>query len=181
MPELVAQWDAAANAPLLPSAVTLGSGKMVWWQCRACPCGHVHQWQARIRVRARQGTGCPVCTGRRPCACSSLAVKRPDIAAQWDTEGNGDLTAADVTVSSNRKIVWRCAKHQPDVTWTTLVDHRTQTHAHCPAHVHKRTPTGCPECAKAPSPKPGKCTPSSQGLSLLRHCLCIVGNTYCSV
>ena len=148
MPELAAQWDAAANGLLLPSAVSVGSGMKAWWQCTACPCGHVHTWQAVVGDRARHGTGCPVCSGHRPCACSSLAAQRPDIAAEWDTEGNGDLRAEDLTVSSNKKVVWRCCKHQPAINWTTSVNHRT----------NKRHPSGCPECAKAArrTPRPSK-------------------------
>ena len=58
-PGLAAEWHQPLNGELLPSDVTLGSNKKVWWRC--CD-GHV--WQAAIYSRTRQrGSGCPVCAG----------------------------------------------------------------------------------------------------------------------
>ena len=60
-PELAAQWHQPLNGALQPTQVTLGSNKKVWWQC-----GEGHVWLAYIYSRARKnGTGCPICAGRR--------------------------------------------------------------------------------------------------------------------
>lgn len=58
-PKLAEQWHPKLNGALLPTQVSLGSNKRVWWQCAD---GHV--WQAAIYSRTRpKGTGCPVCAG----------------------------------------------------------------------------------------------------------------------
>ena len=46
-PELAEQWHPHMNKPLTPGDVSAGSSRRVWWQCRACPCGTKHDWQAR--------------------------------------------------------------------------------------------------------------------------------------
>ena len=42
-PDLAAEWHPTKNAPLLPSQVTGGSSKKVWWLGK---CGH--EWEAVI-------------------------------------------------------------------------------------------------------------------------------------
>ena len=58
-PRIASEWYQPLNGDLLPSQVTLGSNKKVWWQC---PDGHI--WKAVIYSRTRaKGAGCPVCQG----------------------------------------------------------------------------------------------------------------------
>ena len=116
MPELALQWHPTKNGSTAPSDMTTGSNKAFWWQCTACPCGTA-QWQAQIKARAQKGTGCPVCAGRVPCACSSLSAIRPEIAVQWSPTGNDGLRPTDVTVGSQRLVHWECNKHQQPCTW----------------------------------------------------------------
>lgn len=59
-PEIAAEWDAERNAPLTPEAVTLGSGRRVWWHCAEGP-----SWQTAVFNRLSAGTGCPVCRARK--------------------------------------------------------------------------------------------------------------------
>ena len=131
------QWHPTKHGLQTPEELTLGSRKTVWWLCTACPCGHAHEWQARVSNRVLLGRGCPVCAGKRSCACSSLAACRPDIARQWDPAGNDGLTPEEVTVASNRQVQWVCTKHVPPYNWMTMIYHRTR----------QRNPTGCPACA----------------------------------
>ena len=56
-PDLAAQWHPIKNGALKPGAVTVSSGKKVWWQC---PKIDDHEWDARIAKRTA-GTGCPYC------------------------------------------------------------------------------------------------------------------------
>lgn len=58
-PKLAAQWDFEKNS-VLPSEVSAGSNKKVWWKCE-----HGHSWEAIIASRVR-GNGCPYCAGRYP-------------------------------------------------------------------------------------------------------------------
>ena len=53
-PELAAEWDYEKNK-LLPSEVTAGSNKRVWWKCSICG----HGWKAKIVDR--RISGCPEC------------------------------------------------------------------------------------------------------------------------
>jgi hypothetical protein len=57
---------------------------------------------------------------------------RPDLAAQWCADRNGKLTPADVTLGSDRRVWWRCAKDRRHV-WQTGVANRVRG-------------TGCPFC-----------------------------------
>ena len=45
VPELIVQWDFEKNT-LLPTEVTTGSHKKVWWKCKLG-----HSWEARIDSR----------------------------------------------------------------------------------------------------------------------------------
>ena len=55
-PNISKEWNAEKNGDLLPSMVSYGSHKKVWWKCRKG-----HEWQAVINSRTKQHTGCPIC------------------------------------------------------------------------------------------------------------------------
>ncbi len=55
-PSIVKEWNKAKNGDLLPTMVSIGSGKKVWWKCRKG-----HEWQAVIKSRTIERTGCPIC------------------------------------------------------------------------------------------------------------------------
>ena len=136
-PNLVQQWHPTKNGSQKPWELPLASNEPVWWRCTACPCGHAHEWQAIISDRVYRARGCPVCAGQRPCTCRSLAAMRPDMARQWDPDGNDGLRPEDVTEFSNKLVQWRCDEHRQPCSWEARVFHRTAKHR----------PTGCPECA----------------------------------
>ena len=56
-PELASEWNYEKNGSLLPSMVTRGSHKKVWWKCKVCG----HDWESEINNR-NKGRGCPKCT-----------------------------------------------------------------------------------------------------------------------
>src|SRR5262249_19742471 len=114
-PRLAGEWHAKANGPLRPEEVPSGSGLRVWWRGK-----HGHVWQAAIVGRARAGTGCPYCLGRRTAPDRSLAVLAPEVAAQWHPTKNAPLTPRDVTPKSAKVICWKC-KAGPDHEWCTTV------------------------------------------------------------
>ncbi len=62
-----------------------------------------------------QGQGCPYCVGQggfHP--LETLAVKKPDLAMEWDYEGNYPLTPNDVVVSDSKKqYLWKCTNGKP--------------------------------------------------------------------
>lgn len=54
-PELARQWS--KKNKLKPTQVSLGSHKKVIWKCK-----HGHEWEASVKSRAVNGTGCPYCS-----------------------------------------------------------------------------------------------------------------------
>ncbi len=122
-PALAAQWHQTRNGPLTPADVLPASNRRVWWQC---PAGH--EWAAEVQNRAA-GAGCPSCPRPRTAAPTLLAVHR-ELAEQWDTTINGELTDA-VTSGSNHQVGWRCARGH---RWAARINSRTRG-------------TGCPYCA----------------------------------
>ena len=55
-PDIAKQWHPDKNTPLTPNDVVAGGSKKVWWICT-----HGHEWQAAIKYRVHNGTGCPKC------------------------------------------------------------------------------------------------------------------------
>lgn len=100
-PALAAEWHPTKNGSLLPSNVTKGTHKKVWW---LGPCGH--EWQAKISDRSA-GNGCPVCAGRMVLSgVNDLATTNPTLAAQWHPTKNGTQTPEQVPCSSSKKVWW---------------------------------------------------------------------------
>ena len=129
-PAIAAQWDVDRNVGSGPCDVPAGTTKRVWWCCSA---GADHRWQTSVVSRTSQQSGCPFCSGTRASVTNSLATLRPLVAAEWDSERNGDLTPADVVAGSERRVWWRCDAGE-DHVWQATVVSRTAG-------------SGCPCCA----------------------------------
>lgn len=123
--DLAKEWHPARNGDLLPSQVTPGSGRIVWWRC-----SKGHEWRAAIAHRVK-GSRCPFCAGRISTLQTCLAATHPDLAKQWHPTKNGDLKPTNVTRGSARKVWWRCAQRHE---WQATVGHRVSGR-------------GCPYCA----------------------------------
>ena len=54
----------------------------------------------------------------------SLVETHPDLVAQWHATKNGELTPAQVTAGSNKKVWWRCPEG-PDHEWEATVQNRS--------------------------------------------------------
>lgn len=119
-PDLAAEWHPTKNAPLLPSQVTGGSSKKVWWLGK---CGH--EWEAVISKRSGRGDGCPLCRKSRPKTheefCKSINKINPFI----------EITG--MYVKSNVRVSVRCKKC--GFEWSTKPNTLQQG-------------SGCPRCAK---------------------------------
>lgn len=58
-PEIAAQWHSTKNGSLLPSQVSYGSQRQVFW---ACTTGiKSHDFQQAVKSRTAMGIGCPKC------------------------------------------------------------------------------------------------------------------------
>lgn len=121
---LLRRWHPEKNKPLTPKTLPFGSKRKIWWRCELG-----HEWQARCAGRY----GCPVCAGKVVLpGFNDLAGQYPELSAQWHPDLNGDLTPANVTPNSNRKVWWRCeAGH----AWQAVIAKRV------------RSGSGCPYCA----------------------------------
>ena len=115
-PELSAEWSDRNEVPA--SAVTPESHKKAWWRGA---CGH--EWEAEIRSRAKNGTGCPFCANHKLLpGFNDLKTRFPDVAKEWSLK-NRPLRPDMVTAFANRKVWWRCRTCGNE--WQTLISTRS--------------------------------------------------------
>ena len=67
-PDLLKEWDYEKNGDLLPSMVSTGSARKVWWKCPIC---HL-SFQRSILGHVRS-LGCPSCKERKPKDSSNIS------------------------------------------------------------------------------------------------------------
>ena len=127
-PELAKQWHRIKNGELTPKNVKYNSGKKVWWKC---PEGNDHVWESSISHR-NNGSGCPMCSGRKAVKSNCLAKINPKVAKQWHPTNNGNLSPEDVTLNSSKKVWWKCSKGD-DHEWESPINNITNG-------------SGCPVC-----------------------------------
>lgn len=103
-----------------PSTVIANSGEKRPWVC-----SKGHHWNATIRIRQREKTGCPVCSNNVvEVGFNDLNTLRPDLAEQadgWDPKKVGG--------GSNKKLSWKCTFGHK---WTAIVNSRTSQNNGCP-------------------------------------------------
>jgi DNA-directed RNA polymerase subunit RPC12/RpoP len=126
-PLVAAQWDYEKNDLLRPEQVSLFSNKKVWWRCSLG-----HQWQSKVSLRTKSGTGCPYCTGKSALpGFNDLKSQMPEIAKDWHPTLNGRMTPEMVTVGSSQRVWWQCAYGH---VWKAVISSRTGKKKHgCPA------------------------------------------------
>lgn len=127
-PEIAKEWHATLNDGLLPSQITAGSKKKVWWTGE---CGH--DFFANVNSRTASGnTGCPYCAGQKILVgFNDLATTNPDVAALWHATLNA-ATPQETTAGTNVKYWWtgECGHDFP-----------------CAVSEKVRTGNGCPYCS----------------------------------
>ena len=117
-PDIANQWHPTQNGELKPDCISPYSNRKVWWVC-----GLGHEFQSTVAHRTRMGSGCPYCAGRKVLVgFNDLTATHPDVAKQWHSELNGELTPDMVTAGSNKKIWWECSEGH---VWKTVVYSRT--------------------------------------------------------
>jgi very-short-patch-repair endonuclease len=118
-PLLLDEWHTVLNGELDPLTVLPFSNKVRWWACSA----HGHDYEAVVAKRTN-GRGCPYCSGKKVLiGFNDLATRRPEIAAVWDHERNGDATPQQVTEWSNKAFWWRCDQGH---SWEMKVSRRSR-------------------------------------------------------
>jgi len=134
-PILAAQWHPTKNGVLLPTHVTIGNNKMVWWIDE-----HGHIWKAKICNRANKTStnvsSCPVCLNKQVLVgFNDLPTTHPLLAAQWHPTKNGNLLPTDVTAGYTKQVWWL---DEYGHVWKATVTNRTRK---------RSNGTGCPTCA----------------------------------
>lgn len=105
-PEVAKEWDYEKNEGKLPENTAPKSTKKVWWKCPKCGMSY----PARISDRTGKSSGCPYCAGKLPIiGVNDLESQRPDLAAEWSP--NNKLKPSEVTVGSDRRVLWICPIH----------------------------------------------------------------------
>lgn len=113
-----------------PSLVSAGSNRKVNWRCRKG-----HKWSASIFRRAKEGSGCPVCSNRKVLpGVNDLATTHPNIAKEIL---EGDPTR--LTAGSDKKLTWRCKLGH---SWVASVGSRVLRGTGCPVCSGQRTLEG---------------------------------------
>jgi hypothetical protein len=118
-------------------------------------------------------------------ALGSLAVARPDLAAEWHTSLNGTVTPSQVTRSSNyQKYWWHCSSCGHD--WPATTNNRSKGRG-CPAHHGRVAVAGRslrdvkPDLAREWDHRSNDtCTPEivTPGSGRLANWTCPAGHTY---
>lgn len=104
-PKLAAEWHPTENGDRRPTDLVAGSPVVVAWLCAAG-----HTFRTSPNDRAGRNVGCGYCANWLVDSdTNSLAVTRPDVAAQWHSTLNGELTPRDVVAGSERRAWFTCA------------------------------------------------------------------------
>ena len=128
-PSLSKEWHPSKNSDILPSQVRPASHKVVWWKCSK---NENHEWQASVKSRKVNGTGCPYCSGNKVDEFNSLQSINPELSLEWHPTKNGGLSPKDVTAGSGKKVWWQCEKGE-DHEWEASISSRVRGN-------------GCPVC-----------------------------------
>ena len=130
------EWNYELNGNLTPDKISFGSNKKIWWNCTINPL-HIYSMSPKDRAKNRN---CSYCSGHLVHETTSLQKTHPEIAKQWHSTKNGDLTPNDVTSGSNKKVWWKCNKGE-DHEWPSMIGNIS---------IHKQ---GCPFCTLTPQSK----------------------------
>ena len=135
-PEIAKQWHPKKNGDLLPSQVSVSSGRDIWWLCeKTCTNGCVHEYKQRPAEKTGQKHGCPYCTHQKICIHGSLAYMFPDISKEWHPTKNGDIKSETVSPGSHTKYWWMCSigcKNGCVHEWQAEISNRTVAKSGCP-------------------------------------------------
>ena len=102
-PQIAAEWDYEKNNGLLPTEVSKGQVKKVYWKCFKG-----HSYSARIDHRCSMKSGCPYCARKKALPGETdLATIYPEIAVEWDYESNSGKPT-EYLPFSNKKVRWIC-------------------------------------------------------------------------
>ena len=103
------------------------------WKCTDNKCGHI--FETSFYYFYYYGSGCPFCVNQKIGLANCLATKNPELAKEWYSIGNGDLTPHDVSEHYKYSVWWQCSKNKNHI-WKNKVKYRNEGF-------------GCPYCNKS--------------------------------
>ena len=116
--------EVSLNSKIKATEITAFSNKKLLWRC-----ARGHEWGAIVYNRSK-GAGCPYCSNKKILpGFNDLATVNPELAKE--VSPNSKIKATEVTVSSGKKLLWRCYKGHE---WEARVAKRSQGR-------------GCPKCS----------------------------------
>lgn len=131
-PEIVKEWDYEKNKDLLPSMLTRGTSKKVWWKCQ-----NNHSYQSRVMNKTILNQGCPYCSNQKALkGFNDLETTHPNILKEWDYTKNSDFPQ-EYTFGSRKKVWWICNKN----------------HSYKSSIIHRINGSGCPYCNESKGEK----------------------------
>ncbi|MEY8350928.1 zinc-ribbon domain-containing protein [Bacillus cereus] len=95
-PDILCEWNYKKNN-VDPEEIPASYYHKVWWTCE-----NGHEWEQSVRQRVKGLGKCQV--------CQSFGFLYPELAADWHSEKNGDLTPFDVAPRSSKKVWFKCPK-----------------------------------------------------------------------
>ena len=117
--------EVSPNSGIKATEITVFSNNKLLWRC-----SKGHEWEAIVSRRSN-GVGCPYCSNKKVLkGFNDLATTNPKLSKE--VSPNSKIKATEVTVSSNKKFLWRCDN---DHEWKATVNKR-YTKGH-----------GCPYCS----------------------------------
>ncbi|DBB04349.1 TPA: hypothetical protein ACH3X1_012837 [Trebouxia sp. C0004] len=138
-PGVAAYWDRAKNK-LSAEQVTASSTARRHWLCPSCN----NSWQAELRVKVIQKSGCPKCSNRLRSLSRlpSLTQSRHPAMLEFDFARNREagLDPDKITAGSEKKLHWicnNCPKGQPHM-YVASPMHRIGLGSGCPCCASKK-------------------------------------------
>ncbi|MCO0601167.1 zinc-ribbon domain-containing protein [Peribacillus butanolivorans] len=122
-PHLLREWHPSKNEGLNPQEITHGSSLWIWWQCEA-----KHEWKVQVYNRTTGKSKCPYCIGKLATRENCLMNQFPNIAKEWDSKKNIELSPYDVTPKSGKKVWWECHKGH---SYQSVIADRTYKKSGC--------------------------------------------------
>ena len=112
-PELAKEVSPASK--IKATEITVGSSRKLLWRCE-----WGHEWEAEVKSRF-QGVGCPYCSNKKVLpGFNDLMTVNPVLAKEVSPDSK--IKATEVTVFSNKKLLWRCSKGHE---WGAIVNNRS--------------------------------------------------------
>ena len=126
-PDLMPEWNYAANYPFTPENVTIGSRRMIHWTC-----SNGHDYEQRPE-RRKKNYRCPICSSRKVQAgYNDAATTHPEVCSEWHPYMNTLREPFEVFPSTNTLYWWLCKS--------------MEKHKYQQSIPHRVISGGCPMC-----------------------------------